>query len=186
MVRSIPTFRLTIDQGTLEAEQDPEKLFGYCIEATRGPVLVPTFVSSNDEAKRIFGVDFAPHFYQKPTGLILTRVKLPEMAQAKKTYYATAGDGTTEKPKTPDTEMPLMEVTAVNMGTSDLSVSVTPTLGVKGRYNINIKIKDVISRSYQGLNSIKSVCQRINDKFSAYLTATFVKEVSEYTGATGI
>lgn len=179
MVQSIPTFRLTIDQGTLEAEQDPEKLFGYCIEATRGPVLVPTFVSSNDEAKRIFGVDFAPHFYQKPTGLILTRVKLPNMEPASKIYYATTDSAT----NAPDTTKPLMKVTAVNVGTSDLSVSVTPTLGVKGRYNLNIKIKDIISRSYQGLNSIQSVCKRINEKFGDYLTAEFTKEVSDYTGS---
>ena len=71
MATSIPTFKLEISEGMIDVDQSADRLFGYCIEASKGPVLEPTFVASNAEAKRIFGIDFAPHFYQKPTLYIL-------------------------------------------------------------------------------------------------------------------
>ena len=124
MVESYPTFRLTIDEGLIESDTNREKLFGYCIESNKGPVLEPTFVASNEEAMRIFGVDFAPHFYQKPTGLVITRVKLPNMKKESKVFKATGGtyDET-------NTDV-LMKVESVDYGTAPIKVSLNNTFNV--------------------------------------------------------
>ena len=55
MVESIPTFRLTISEGGLDIDENADKLFGYCVEATKGPILTPTFCSTNEQVKKIFG-----------------------------------------------------------------------------------------------------------------------------------
>lgn len=173
MVESYPTFRLTIDEGLIESDTNREKLFGYCIESNKGPVLEPTFVASNEEAMRIFGVDFAPHFYQKPTGLVITRVKLPNMKKESKVFKATGGtyDET-------NTDV-LMKVESVDYGTAPIKVSLNNTFNVNGKYNLTVSVDGIIARTYQGVPSIESVCKRINDKFAEYMKATFVRELED-------
>ena len=78
MVNGIPIFRVELAEGLIDADNNAERIFGYCIEANKGPVNEPIYVASNAEAKRIFGVNFAPHFYQKGSGLILCRVGFPD------------------------------------------------------------------------------------------------------------
>ena len=73
MATGIPTFKVDIAEGMIDVDTSADRLFAYCIEADQGPVNVPTFVASNKEALRIFGVDFTPHFYQNPTGLVITK-----------------------------------------------------------------------------------------------------------------
>ena len=80
MATGIPTFRVDIAEGMIDVDTSADRLFAYCIEADKGPVNTPTFVASNKEAMRIFGVDFAPHFYQNPTGLVICRVEFKDMA----------------------------------------------------------------------------------------------------------
>jgi hypothetical protein len=97
--KSYPTFQLKISEEPIYSDASKDKLFGYAIEAPRGPVNEPTYIASNEEALRVFGVDFAPHFYQKPTGLVLTRVGLPNAKSASISYCIK----TTEITTTPTT-----------------------------------------------------------------------------------
>ena len=84
--KSYPTFQLKISEEPIYNDASKDKLFGYAIEAPKGPVNEPTYVASNEEAIRTFGIDFAPHFYQKPTGLVITRVGLPNAKSSSISY----------------------------------------------------------------------------------------------------
>ena len=53
MVNSIPTFKLDVSEGIIDVDRSADRLFGYCVEASKGPVLEPIFVASNTEAKKI-------------------------------------------------------------------------------------------------------------------------------------
>ena len=86
MATGIPTFRVDIAEGMINVDTSADRLFAYCIEADKGPINEPTFVASNKEALRKFGTDFAPHFYQNPTGLVITRVGFSDMAPGKIEY----------------------------------------------------------------------------------------------------
>ena len=84
MATGIPTFRVDLAEGMIDiTDTSADRLFAYCIEADRGPINEPTFIASNKEAKKIFGVDFAPHFYQGSTGLIIVRVGFEGAQSAK-------------------------------------------------------------------------------------------------------
>lgn len=89
MVESIPTYTLTVSEGFFEVDTNPDNLFGYCIEATKGPLFTPTFCASNEEVIATFGVSFAPHFYQEPTGVVITRVAPDGATMAEKIYEST-------------------------------------------------------------------------------------------------
>ena len=89
MATGIPTFRVDLAEGMIDVNStSADRLFAYCIEADRGPINVPTFVASNREALKIFGVDFAPHFYQGSTGLYIIRVGFEGAQPAKVEYKA--------------------------------------------------------------------------------------------------
>ena len=83
MATSIPTFKLDVTEGMIDVNASADRLYGYCIEANKGPVMQPTFCASAKEVKRIFGVDFNPHFYQNPTGVVICRVAFDGMEKAK-------------------------------------------------------------------------------------------------------
>ena len=77
MATGIPTFRVDLAEGMIDVDTSADRLFAYCIEADKGPINTPRFVSSNKEAMRIFGVDFAPHFYQNQSGIFLLPMPKP-------------------------------------------------------------------------------------------------------------
>ena len=47
MATGIPTFRVDIAEGMIDVDTSADRLFAYCIEANKGPINTPTFVSSN-------------------------------------------------------------------------------------------------------------------------------------------
>ena len=190
--KSYPTFQLKISEEPIYNDASKTKLFGYAIEAPRGPVGEPTYVASNEEAVRIFGVDFAPHFYQKPTGLILTRVGLPNAKSASITYCIKTtspanapttpadtpdsgdgdnndnGDTPTTEP-TSDTTMNVtyseaFTVTTVDKGQSDITVKVIESIGVAGGYTLIIDIPNVMSRTYRTLPTIKDIVKSFKEE----------------------
>lgn len=176
MVKSIPTFQLKVTEGMIDIDTSVDKLFCYCIEATKGPVLEPILVASQAEAKRIFGVDFAPHFYQKPTGLLIIRVEFEGMSKASLTYDAyPLAEGAVNESGTP---FKVIKIESVDKGAIDYTVNISPSLTSEG-FNLSIKIGDITSKSYQGLSDIKSVAKQINTKFSQYLKATILATESQ-------
>lgn len=185
MATSIPTFRLEITEGMIDVDTSADRLFGYCIEATKGPVMEPTFVASSTEAQRIFGVSFAPHFYQKPTGLVITRVEFDGMAKPSLTYQAypmQTTEGVTSV-NTSGTPFDLIKIEGTSEGTADYTVNINPSLTMDG-YNLSIKIDGVTSKSYQGLANLSSVVRRINSKFSNFMVATIVATDAQLNGFT--
>ena len=92
MATGIPTFRVDIAEGMINVDASADRLFAYCIEANKGPINTPTLVYSNKEAVRLFGVDFAPHFYQNPTGLVINRVGFTDMEKAQALYKGTVNN----------------------------------------------------------------------------------------------
>ena len=166
MATGIPTFRVDLAEGMIDVDTSADRLFAYCIEADKGPVNTPTFVASNKEAMRIFGVDFAPHFYQSPTGLVIVRVGFKDMAQGKIEYK----DATTGKT--------VMVVEATSPGPCKHTVNIAPALVGDG-LSLTVNIDGVTAKNYQNLKTLKKVADRINSRFSEYLKATLTSDYEE-------
>lgn len=170
MATGIPTFRVDIAEGMIDVDTSADRLFAYCIEADKGPVNTPTFVASNKEALRIFGVDFAPHFYQSPTGLVIVRVGFSDMAPGKIEYQGII-DGETKT---------LLVVEATSPGPCKHKVKIAPALVGDG-LSLTVDIDGVTSKNYQNLRSLKKVADRINNRFSEFLKATVTSDYNEAT-----
>lgn len=176
MATSIPTFKLKVSEGMIDVDTSADRLFGYCVEAPKGPVLEPTFVASNTEAKRIFGIDFAPHFYQRPTGLVICRVKFEDMAKPSITYqaYPMKKDGNgDDAPWVVDTTanpIDILTIEGTSEGESAHKVIITKSLTGAG-YNLSVSIDGVTAKNYQNLRNLTSIVKKINSKFGNYLHA---------------
>ena len=170
MVESIPTFRLTISEGGLDIDENADKLFGYCVEATKGPILTPTFCSTNEQVKKIFGLDFAPHFYQNPTGVVICRVGFPNAKSSTISYKMTEKEATV--PDSPET-ITILKIESVEKGTTPITVNIVENTLSAGTYNLYIKIPDVLEKTYNAIPSLYSVCKRINSNYAEYVTATY-------------
>lgn len=184
MVNSIPTFRLEVSEGMIDAVESADRLFGYCIEASKGPVLEPTFVASNSEAKRIFGVDFAPHFNQKPTGLVICRVGFEQMARASIVYqaYNMKNEGTELDPQwviDTTSKSDILQITATSEGVTSHKVYIAKSLTGAG-YNLSVTIEGVTAKNYQNLRNLSSIVKKINSKFSNYLKAELLVPEDEF------
>ena len=178
--KSYPTFQLKISEEAIYANASKERLFGYAIEAPRGPIDEPTFIASNEEAIQTFGIDFAPHFYQKSGGLIVTRVGLPNAKSASITYCVKTTTTTTTPPEQEGGEptvssttsyMEAFVVTAVDKGESEIKVKVIESVGVTGGYTLIVDIPDVTSRTFNNLSTFRDIVKTINNHFAAYLKA---------------
>ena len=129
--KSYPTFQLKISEEAIYANTSRDRLFGYAVEAPKGPINEPTFIASNEEAIQTFGIDFAPHFYQKSGGLIVTRVGLPNAKSASITYCVDTTTTVTTPPAQEGEEATVstthayaeaFTVTAVDKGESGIKV----------------------------------------------------------------
>ena len=170
MATGIPTFRVDLAEGMIDVNStSADRLFAYCIEADRGPINVPTFVASNREALKIFGVDFAPHFYQGSTGLYIIRVGF-EGAQPAKVEY---------KANVKGEEKVVLTITSVSNGPSSHAVIIRQSVASEGlNVTINIDGGNTASKNYQNLTDIRKVAERINSRFGEYVTATLNSEVN--------
>lgn len=178
--KSYPTFRLTISEEAVYTNTSKDKLFGYAIEAPKGPVNEPTFIASNEEAMRVFGVNFAPHFYQKGAGLVITRVGLPNSESASISYYVkttttttipAANDGEEDTTNTDVTYKEAFTITALDKGQSEIQVKVIPSIGVGGGWSVIVTIPNVTSQTYNTLPTFRDVVKTINNNFGSYLKA---------------
>ena len=188
MATSIPTFRLEVSEGMIDVDTSADRLFGYCVEAPKGPVLEPTFVASNAEAKRIFGIDFAPHFYQKPTGLVICRVGFEDMAKASITYQAypmvRQGEGNEATWVVGESNpVNIIKIQATSEGEAAHKVFITKSKTGSG-YNLSVTIDGVTAKNYQNLRDLTSIVKKINSKFSNYLQAELLISESEFNEET--
>ena len=168
MATGIPTFRVDLAEGMIDVNNtSADRLFAYCIEADRGPINEPTFVASNREALKTFGVDFAPHFYQGSTGLYIIRVGF-EGAQPAKVEYKANINGQ---------EKTVLTITSVYSGPSKHAVKIRKALSNEG-LNVTIDIDGITSKNYQNLKDIRKVAERINSRFGEYVIATLNSEVN--------
>lgn len=165
MATGIPTFRVDLAEGMIDVDTSADRLFAYCVEADKGPVNTPTFVASNKEAMRIFGVDFAPHFYQSPTGLVITRVGFTDMAPGKIEYKDKTGKI-------------VLTVEAKSPGPCKHKVKIAPALVGDG-LSLTVDIDGITSKNYQNLRTLKKVAERINSRFSDFLHATLADDFKE-------
>lgn len=185
MATSIPTFRLEVSEGMIDVNTSADRLYGYCIEASKGPVMVPTFCASSQEAKRIFGVDFLPHFYQNPTGIVICRVEFDKMATAKIEYKAKAlklkEDSTTEYEidDTAANKFTALTIESISPGPCNDRVLIQESKSGNG-YNVSIQIQNVTSKTYQNVPTLEKVANKINSRFNRFLVAKLSKE---YTGS---
>lgn len=176
--KSYPHFRLAISEEPIYNQTAKDKLFGYAVEAPRGPINEPTYVASSEEAYKIFGIDFAPHFYQKPTGLVITRVGLPNATPASITYCIKTTTTTTNEETSETTESvsyaETLRITTVDKGQTDITVRIIESIGVSGGYTLIVDIPGVISKTYRTLKTIKDIAKTINNKLASYLKAEHV------------
>ena len=178
--KSYPTFQLKISEEAIYTNASRDRLFGYAVEAPKGPINTPTFIASNEEAIQTFGIDFAPHFYQKSGGLIVTRVGLPNAKSASITYCVKTTTTTTTPPEQEGGEptvssttayMEAFVVKAVDKGESAIKVKVIESVGVTGGYTLIVDIPDVTSRTFNNLATFRDIVKTINNHFAAYLKA---------------
>ena len=172
MVNGIPIYKVDFAEGRLERELDSSKTFGYCIEANKGPVSEPIYISSNSEAMRIFGVNFAPHFYQKGTGIKVCRVEFPGMTAPSLTYKAKIDDSG-------DDTVDVLKVTGTTPGTAQHQVNIVKSPTSSKAYNLTVTIEGVGSKKYQNLSSLANVVKKINSKFADYITAELLIDESQ-------
>lgn len=164
MVNGIPIYKVELGEGLLEREADTSKTFGYCIEANKGPVNEPIYISSNAEALRIFGINFAPHFYQKGTGIKICRVEFPGMVAPSLTYKAKVADSG-------DATVDILKITGTTPGTVQHQVNIVKSPTSSNKYNLTVTIEGVGSKKYQNLSSLTKVVEQINSKFADYIVA---------------
>lgn len=140
--KSYPTFQLKISEEAIYSNTSKERLFGYAIEAPKGPINEPTFVASNEEAIRIFGVDFAPHFYQKGGGIIITRVGLPNAKSASITYCVETTTTQTQEDSTATESTPTYSFVAYedDQGTNVLGEGTIQPTGVTADGYIQMEV----------------------------------------------
>lgn len=170
MATSIPTFRLEVTEGMIDADTSADRLYGYCIEANKGPVMEPTFCASATEAKRVFGIDFLPHFYQNPTGIVICRVEFDGMSKASVDFKAKplneAGTAVDEN----GTEFTVLTISSTSEGPSNARVVISKSSASNSGYNVAITT-DVTSKTYQNVPNLEKIVYKINHKFGNYLYA---------------
>ena len=171
MVNGIPLFKVAFSERLIHRDSEADKLFGYCIEANRGPVAVPTYVASNAEAKRKFGVNFAPHFAQQGSGLWLYRVEFKESAKASITYDICTEDYAASINDTAKNHINMLKITALYPGTAPYKVNIHTSLSLDNAYTLTVTIPDVGSKKYQNIGSLTDIVNKINSKFGDYLEA---------------
>lgn len=164
MVVGIPIYKVEFNEGLIDNETSSDKTFGYVIESNRGPVGEPIYIASNSEALRIFGVNFAPHFYQKGTGIKICRVQFPGMVAPSITYKAKVAD-------TGEATVDVVKVTATTPGTAKHQVNIVKSPTSSKAYNLTVTIDGVGSKKYQNLSSLENVVKKINSKFADYIVA---------------
>ena len=174
MATGIPTFKVDIQEGIIDVDTSADRLFAYCIEADRGPENTPYFVASNKEAQRVFGekIDFAPHFYQKPTGLILVRVGFEGSKPGEILYK---GNFPGQGEDAPEVKKTILTIKSTSPGPCEDRVVIQKALVGDG-FSLFVDIHNVVSKSYQNISSIRKVAERINKRFGDYLEATLEKD----------
>ena len=183
MAENIPTFRVNIDEaGIVDADASADRLFAYCIEADRGPVMEPKFIASATEAQRLYGVDFRPHFYQNPTGLLITRVGFEDMKYAYveyKAYPLKDGENDTRVPDTSAEPETVLTIAAKYEGPCKHKVKIVKAASSGEGFNLTVDIDDgvregedklLISKQYQNL-SLEEIVSRINRTFGDFIQA---------------
>lgn len=182
MAENIPTFRVNISEGMIDVDTDTDRLFAYCIEADRGKVMIPTLVASAAEAQRLYGVDFKPHFYQNPTGLLICRVGYDNPKEAfveYKAYPLKDGENDTRVPDTNATPETILVISATTPGPCKHKVKIVKAQSIGEGFNLTVDIDDgtgtgnlLISKSYQNL-SLEEIKDRINRTFGSFIVAEF-------------
>lgn len=179
MAENIPTFKVNVSElGIIDSDESADRLFAYCIEADRGKVMEPTFIASATEAQRLFGVDFRPHFYQNPTGLLVTRVGYENRKEAfieYKAYPLKDGENDTRVPDTEATPETILVVQAATPGPCNHKVKIVKSQMVGEGFNLTVDIDGIVSKQYQNL-SLEEIVDRINRTFSNYIVAEFSRE----------
>jgi len=166
MVNGIPIYRVELGEGYVQEDISRGQIFAYAIEATKGPINEPIYIPSNSEAKRIFGVNFAPHFYQRnAAGIYICRVGFPEMAYGSITYQAKIDD------EQNSSLVDILKITATSPGTAQHQVNIVKSPTSSKAYNLIVSIEGVGSKKYQNISSLENVVKRINSKFAEYLHA---------------
>lgn len=191
MATSIPTFKLDVTEGMIDVNASADRLYGYCIEASKGPVMEPTFCASATEVERLFGVDFKPHFYQNPTGVVICRVEFDQMATAKVEYKAKSlklkenSQTEYEIDSTAANEYVALTVESTSEGPCNDKVYITESKTGSG-YNVVITIEGVTAKSYQNVSSLDKIANKINSRFGTYLKATLSREYTGYVDDNGV
>lgn len=164
MVSGIPIYRVEFGEGLVKQETSNGNVFAYAVEATKGPVGEPILVRTNQEAKRIFGLNFAPHFFQKGAPIYICRVEFPDMKYPSITYKAKVADSGNDT-------IDVLKVTAVTPGTAKHQVNIVRSPNSTRAYNLTVTIEGVGSKKYQNISSLENVVKRINSKFADYIKA---------------
>lgn len=173
MVKNIPTLELKVSEGFISEDADASRAFGYCVEGVRGPILEPTFVSSNNEALKIFGCNFEPHFKQNPTGLIITRISYPNMKKESLTYSTNVTGS--------DLEVLKFESISYGSRPNPMAIKIVESMLTENAYDLTISIPEAgIVRTYRGVKDIFTIVKRVSNNYSEFVKAEIKNVVEAY------
>ena len=74
MVVGKPYIRFKINNEPIDEVIDYNYTWATTVEAQKGPINTPVYISSAPQAQAIFGIDMRPYFAQNPKSLIMVRV----------------------------------------------------------------------------------------------------------------
>lgn len=173
MVKNIPTLEMKVSEGFLDENADASRAFGYCVEGVSGPVLEPTFVYSNNEALKIFGCDFEPHFKQNPTGLIVTRVSYPGMKRESLSYTTDVTGSTLE----------ILNFESITYGSrpNPMAIKIVNSVLTENAYDLTISIPEAnIVKFYKGVRDIFTIVKRVSNNYSEFIKAEIRNVIEAY------
>ena len=73
MVVGQPYIHFKVNNEPIEEVIDYNYTWATVVEARKGPINTPTYISSAAQAYAIFGIDMRPYFAQNPQSLIMVR-----------------------------------------------------------------------------------------------------------------
>jgi len=149
MVKGIPEITVTHDYNLLVGQPDTDRIWGICVECTKGPSYEPEMVQSAAQMFQKFKMRLDGFWGVGGQGLIVTRVTAGTPVKAKHLLK--------DDSATPST---ILELEAKEEGSYPIYITFNEDLNE--RYNLIVEEAGMPTEYYLGLNSMEHLKRRIN------------------------
>ena len=149
MVQGIPEITITHDYNAMIGQPDTDRIWGVCVECTKGAPFEPTFVQSAAQMFQKYKMRLDGFWGVGGQGLIVTRVTSGTPVAAKHLLK--------DNSATPNT---LLEIEAKEVGSYPIFISFAKDLN--GKYNLTIEEAGFPTEYYLGIATIANLKNRVN------------------------